>query len=103
VTTQPGQALPTFLREALRVFKPQPEPTTPDRPAGQSIFDIAGIFTRQSQERRVTQQTQAAAGLGSQGGTAFGGFGSTLSQEAALQKAIAESRERFSQFFKVNL
>jgi len=98
VTTQPGQALPQFLQSALTVF--QPRPGTPDRPAGQSVFDIARGFTRSVQEGRITAVTQAAEGLGRQGGTAFGGFGGAVSQEAALQKAIAESRERFSQFFK---
>ncbi len=99
ITTQPGQELPQFLRAALKTF--QPGPTTPDRPAGQSVFDIARGFTRSVQEGRITAVTQAAEGLGRQGGTAFGGFSSAVAQEAALQKAIAESRQKFSQFFKV--
>ncbi|MEE9215745.1 MAG: hypothetical protein V3U54_13400 [Thermodesulfobacteriota bacterium] len=98
VTTQPGQVFPEFLRSAFQVFAPQPTPTTPDRPAGQSIFDVARAFTRQAQESRIALVTTAA---GLPGTTAFGGFGGALEQEAALQKAIAEARERFSQFFKV--
>jgi len=91
LTTQPGQALPRFLSEAFRVFTPQPVPTTVDRPAGTSIFDVATAFTRQAQEARI-----ATADI-----SGFGGFTSAQEQEAALQKAIAESRQRFSQFFKV--
>lgn len=93
LTTQPGQTLPEFLRSAFTVFTPQPSPTTPDRPAGSSIFDVVTGFTRQAQEARISQASISG----------FGGFGSALEQEAALQKAIAESREKFSQFFKVSL
>ena len=100
LTTQPGQIFPEFLRSAFQVFTPQPTPTTLDRPAGQSIFDVAAAFTRQAQERRIAGVTTAAE-LGT-GGTAFGGFAGAIEQEAALQKAIAEARERFSQFFKVS-
>lgn len=98
VTTQPGQVFPEFLRSAFQVFAPQPGPTTPDRPAGQSIFDVARAFTRQAQESRISLVTAAAALPGT---TSFGGFGGAIEQEAALQKTIAEARERFSQFFKV--
>ena len=98
VTTQPGQVFPEFLREAFQVFTPQPQPTTPDRPAGQSVFDVARAFTRRAQETRIARVTTAA---GLPGTTPFGGFGGPLQQEAALQKAIAEARERFSQFFRI--
>ena len=98
LTTQPGQIFPEFLRSAFQAFAPQPTPTTPDRPAGQSIFDVATAFTRRAQERRIAGVTAAAT---QPGGTAFGGFGGALEQESALQKAIAESRQRFSEFFKV--
>jgi len=103
LTTQPGQVLPEFLRNALQIFAPQPQPTTPDRPAGQSIFDITSAFTRVAQERRVQLQLGTAPVISgvTQGGTLFGGFGGAIGQESALQKAIAESRESFSQFFKV--
>jgi len=97
VITQPGARLPEFFQEALRVFEPQPVPTTIDRPSGTSVFDIAAGFTRRAQERRITQANIQAE----QGGGTFGGFGTALGQEAALQKAIAESRARFPQFFKV--
>lgn len=98
LTTQPGQVFPEFLTSAFQVFAPQPTPTTPDRPAGQSIFDVATAFTRRAQEVRLANVTAAARLPGT---TAFGGFGGAFEQEAALQKAIAEARERFSQFFKV--
>lgn len=91
LTTQPSQKFPEFLQSAFKAFTPQPGPTTPDRPAGKSIFDVATAFTRQAQETRLSLQQ----------GTTFGGFGDPISQEAALQKAIAESREKFSEFFKV--
>jgi len=90
VTTQPGARLPEFLEQALTVFQPQPRPTTPDRPAGQSVFDIASAFTRTAQEFRV----------GGGGGSVFTDL-NPLQRESALQKAIAESREKFPQFFKV--
>ena len=96
ITTQAGQIFPEFLTRAFQVFAPQPGPTTLDRPAGSSIFDVATAFTRQAQEARIANVTIAG-----EGSTAFGGFGGALEQESALQKAIAESRERFSQFFKV--
>jgi len=99
ITTQPGQKFPEFLSSAFKAFAPQPGPTTPDRPAGKSIFDVARAFTRQAQERRLAFTSGVQVGKT----TAFGGLGNVLSQEAALQKAIAESRERFSQFFKVNI
>jgi len=98
VTTQPGQVFPEFLSSAFQIFAPQPGPTTPDKPAGQSIFDVARAFTRQAQETRIQNVFQA---IQIPGTTAFGGFGGAFEQEAALQKAIAEARERFSQFFKV--
>ena len=103
VTTQPGQALPEFLRSALQVFTPaQPRPGTPDRPAGQSVFDIASGFSRVAQERRVALQLGAGVSLRgvTQRGSEFGLFSGAVEQESALQKAIAESMERFAQFFR---
>jgi len=92
LTTQIGQTIPTFLQSAFRAFSPQPGPTTPDRPAGSSIFDVASKFTRQAQEFRLS---------GGNVTPISGGFSSPIDAEAALQKAIAESRQLFPQFFKV--
>jgi len=91
VFTNPGQRLPEFLSSALKAFTPQRTPTTPDRPAGKSILDVASAFTRQAQETRLASRSQlvTSSTLG------------PVEREAALQKLLAETRERFPQFFKV--
>lgn len=97
LTTQPGQTLPAFLQSAFKAFPTQPQPTTSDSPAGSSIFDIASQFTRQAQEFRLSGGNVTSVG----GTSAFGGFGTPIAQESALQKALAKSRQLFPQFFKV--
>jgi len=92
ILTQPGQTLPELLRSAFTAFTPQPGPTTPDRPAGQSILDVAGAFTRRAQEFRL-----AGGGLTQIRGAIL----TPLERETALQIELAKSRELFPQFFKV--
>ena len=60
-------------------------------------FDISKLFTGANVTARIeASKARAAEGAG----TAFGGFGSALAQETALQKAIRESAERFPEFFR---
>jgi len=92
LTIPGGDPLPQFLREAFTAFTPQPSPTTPDRPAGQSILDVAGAFTRRAQEFRL-----AGGGLTQISGSQL----TPLERETALQLAVAKSREQFSEFFKL--
>jgi len=93
ILTQPGFQLPDFLKSALEAFTPS---RTPDRVAGQTVFDISSAFTRQAQEFRL-----AGGGLIATPGSEFGGFDTGIQQETALQIALAKSRQLFPEFFKV--
>jgi len=87
LTTQPGKLIPEFLASAFSVFPAQRTPSTPDRPAGKSAFDIVSAFTREAQEGRISGfQTRT-------------GFSSAQEQEAALQAEIARQRQLNPQFF----
>lgn len=60
-------------------------------------FDITDLFSEFETRRRIVESiNRAQSGTA---GTPFGGFAGAVEQETALQKAIRESAEKFSQFF----
>lgn len=94
VTRQPGQKIPTFLDNALKAFEPdltQARENVRNRPLPSQVLSLPSVFKSQStanRERTFIEQNPS-------------GFGSFTEAEAALQKAIAESRQKFPQFFKL--
>jgi len=85
----------------------------PSRNTGSNVLDIGKFFSTDAIENRInnaiganTPQGIRTTGTSGITGTlrdlspgGFGGFGSAVNQETALQKAIAESREANPQFF----
>lgn len=102
VITPPGGDLPNFLQNAFKAFKPK-IPDTNERPPSR-IFNVQTAFTPQAQTRRiVTQESINAEESNQRLSQPFGGFGSAIQQESALQREIAKTRANFPQFFKVNV
>ena len=85
----------------------QPSNIVPTAPPRSQIIDLSKFFSDLAVKRRIAGQiTKATPRLDTSGegfifgGTPFGGFGSAIKAETALQKAIRESAERFPQFFR---
>jgi len=95
LTTQAGKIFPDFLSNAFAAFKPVEDAAR--RRVPESIFDVSKAFTPTAQTERITTVTTRPESFSS----AFGGFGTSQAQESALQKAIAQTRQLFPQFFKV--
>jgi len=86
-----GNKFPSFLENAFTAFQPDLL-RIPTRPKASQIFNISSAFTPQAQDFRLSGGNVTAIRTS---------FANRLDQEAALQKAIAQSRQRFPEFFKV--
>jgi len=99
LTTQVGEKIPRFLSNAFKAFEPDLTRDV-EKPPKSQILDVASVFSFPVQTRRV-QRLVTNAEQANDKSAAFGGFSSAQKQESELQKALAQSRARFPQFFKL--